>query len=285
MNETDIAYISSHQDCGKDVCVADCDRKSQCDPGDWGHQYAQNENCPLNVCCSKYGFCGTTKEFCGNKTVKRPSCAHQDHGSFSRVVGYYESWARTRDCDVVVPEMIPSGVYTHINFAFATIDPHTFEVKPDARADPDMYRRMTLMKQKDPGMSVFVSLGGWSFSNPGAPTHTTFSDLAGASEDRQRRFIRSLIGFMSKFDFDGVDIDWEYPVASGRGGKPEDFKNFPEFLARVKSSLRSTGGRSGLSITLPASYCKLRSMFFAVCIVVMTSHISIAALDYTILRH
>lgn len=60
--------------CAPDKCESDCDRKSECDPG-WGAEWSQKEKCPLNVCCSKYGFCGSTEEFCGSKKVKSPSCS------------------------------------------------------------------------------------------------------------------------------------------------------------------------------------------------------------------
>lgn len=43
--------------CAPGNCTSSCDQKSECDPG-WGAQWSQAENCPLNVCCSKYGFCG-----------------------------------------------------------------------------------------------------------------------------------------------------------------------------------------------------------------------------------
>jgi GH18 family chitinase len=80
-----------------------------------------------------------------------------------------------------------------------------------------------------------------------------FSDLA-ASESKQKKFFSSLQSFMSIYDFDRIDLDWEYPVADDRGGKKKDFDNFPKFLANLKKSLKSTGGRDGVSITLPASY-------------------------------
>lgn len=39
--------------CGTDVCISNCDAKAPCG------QYADPENamCPLNVCCSQFGFC------------------------------------------------------------------------------------------------------------------------------------------------------------------------------------------------------------------------------------
>jgi hypothetical protein len=39
--------------CGKDVCVNNCDRKSECDPG-FGSEWAESSTCPLNVCCSEF---------------------------------------------------------------------------------------------------------------------------------------------------------------------------------------------------------------------------------------
>lgn len=40
---------------------------------------------------------------------------------------------------------------------------------------------------------------------------------------------------MSTYKFDGIDLDWEYPVADDRGGRKEDFANFSKFLANLKS--------------------------------------------------
>lgn len=37
---------------------------------------------------------------------------------------------------------------------------------------------------------------------------TTFSDLA-KSTSAQDAFFESLITFMQKYDFDGIDLDWE----------------------------------------------------------------------------
>ncbi|THX63759.1 glycoside hydrolase, partial [Aureobasidium pullulans] len=110
--------------------------------------------------------------------------------------------------------------------------------------------------RRDKDLKVFIAIGGWTLSDPGSTT-TTFSDLAG-SEQNQKAFFKSLISFMSTYDFDGVDIDWEYPAADDRSGRPEDFDNFPSFICRLKESLKYADGRNGLSITLPASYWYLQ---------------------------
>lgn len=158
-------------DCAPDICVAGCDSKSYCDPGYSSPGYSTVANCPLNVCCSKWGFCGLTEEFCGNKTVTRPSCGTA--GSLTRVIGYYEGWATGRSCDVIRPEDLPIGTYSHINFAFASINPVTFEVAPASSGDVDLYTRVTGLKKYQPDLKVFIAIGGWTFNDPG-PTGMYF---------------------------------------------------------------------------------------------------------------
>ncbi|OBT81895.1 hypothetical protein VE02_09580, partial [Pseudogymnoascus sp. 03VT05] len=168
----------------------------------------------------------------------------------------YEGWADRRGCDSFPPSQIPLGVYTHINFAFASIDPVTFQIRIGEPSDIKLYKQVTLLKIQQPDLKVFIAIGGWTFNDPG-PTQTTFSDLA-RSTDNQNKFFISLSSFLSTYGFDGVDIDWEYPEAPDRGGRGEDFANFPTFIANLKSHLSSTGGRNGLSVTLPASYWYLQ---------------------------
>jgi GH18 family chitinase len=112
--------------------------------------------------------------------------------------------------------------------------------------------RVANLKLKDPSIKVFITVGGWTFNNPG-PTATTFSDLA-ASPAAQMAFIKSLLSFMSTYNFDGVDIDWEYPAAPDRNGRDIDYVNFPKFIENPKKVLSASGGRDGLSVAVPTSY-------------------------------
>ncbi|RAK77744.1 uncharacterized protein BO72DRAFT_477043 [Aspergillus fijiensis CBS 313.89] len=181
---------------GPDYCGAECN------PGSWPSEYVNATTCPLN-------------EFCGNKTVTAPSCDAISH-SITRVIA----------CDGMAPFAFPQGVFSHIYFAFGSIDPDTFEVIPAEAGDDN------------------------------SPTATTFSDLVAADSGQQNAFFSSLINFMSSFGFSGVDIDWEYPVAADRNGRPGDYNNYSKFLANLKKALQTY--KYGLSITLPTSYWYLQ---------------------------
>ncbi|KKY30836.1 hypothetical protein UCDDA912_g09217 [Diaporthe ampelina] len=228
-----------------------CERKAECDGGNWGAEWVDKVKCPLNVCCSKSGYCGTTKDFCGDKKVDRPASCEK---GISRVVGYYEGWAYKRPCNKFMPEQIPINLYSVLNYAFATIDPVTFAVKAPTAKDEDMMRRLIERKKFDKGLKVFIAIGGWTFNDPG-PTATTFSDIARSPENRAA-FIKSLLGFMMYYGFDGVDLDWEYPQAPDRSGRPEDFDNFVALMSQLNLQLGLLGYQ--VSITLPASYWYLQ---------------------------
>ncbi|KAJ5663807.1 glycoside hydrolase family 18 protein [Penicillium longicatenatum] len=241
--------------CGSDVCINSCDAKAECNPDNWPSEYVNSTTCPLDVCCSPYGFCGTTKEFCGNKTVTVPSCDASSQ-KINRVIGYYNSAAARRGCDGMAPYSIPQGVYSHIYFAFGSIDPDSFEVIPDKTSDESLYTQLAALKTRDPDQELWLSIGGWDFSDSDQPTATTFSDLCAADSKTQNAFFKSLISFMGTYGFTGIDIDWEYPAAGDRNGRDEDYKNFPTFLTSLKKALSDY--KYGLSITLPTSYWYLQ---------------------------
>lgn len=105
------------------------------------------------------------------------------------------------------PEGIPTGAFTHLNYAFAFVDPSSFAIAPMSDQDAELYPRFTALKSSNPGLETWISVGGWSMNDADQPTADTFSTLAG-STSAQSSFFSSLLTFMSTFGFDGVDIDW-----------------------------------------------------------------------------
>ncbi|KAI0364301.1 glycoside hydrolase, partial [Pilatotrama ljubarskyi] len=242
--------------CG-DGCTSNCDAVAECGP----NAAPGHEECPLNVCCSKFGFCGSTDEFCGSNCVGdhcgSPSIPTGVNSAVtSRLVGYYEVCVCTiSPCDQWYPDNIPASGYTHLNYAFASIDPVTFEIVPASDSDVPQYTAFTNLKQSNPTLKTYISVGGWSFNDP--PTQHVFSEMSSTEANRQA-FANSLVNFMVFFGFDGVDIDWEYPVACERGGVPEDRANMVAMFKTLRDTFSASGHTFGLTFTAPSSYWYLQ---------------------------
>ena len=54
------------------------------------------------------------------------------------------------------PEDLLSSVYTHLNYAFAFVDPSSFKVAPMADLDVSLYPRFTALKNLNPGLETWV---------------------------------------------------------------------------------------------------------------------------------
>lgn len=109
------------------------------------------------------------------------------------------------------PSEIPLGYYTHIFYSFAVIDPKTFRIAPMDTETASHYDEVSDLKSKQPGLEVWIAVGGWAMNDPG-PYRTAFSDMA-SSEVNQDAFFESLISFMALHGFDGIDLDWEVSLS------------------------------------------------------------------------
>lgn len=97
--------------------------------------------CPLNSCCTRWGQCGITPEFCTNETgsTGNPGTAptgkngcisncgtdikNNDAGPSSPIsVGYYESWNFDRPCLNMRADNVDTSKYTHYHWGFASLD-------------------------------------------------------------------------------------------------------------------------------------------------------------------
>lgn len=63
-------------------------------------------------------------------------------------------------------------------------------------------------KSKNDKLNVIASIGGWTFPS------SFFS--AAMKEENRAAFVASIKAFTSKYNFDGVNFDWEYPCSEKR---------------------------------------------------------------------
>lgn len=264
-----------HNPSPNDVCWSNCDAVAECG------RYAlpAGKECPLNVCCSSFGFCGMSKDFCAkgsgedddskteddkeNENIgcqsncEQPGSGASDGDIQSRVIGYYQAWAHDRECQSMDFNDIPVGALTHLFFSFGYITPDDFNVAPMDKLKASLFSDLTAVKSKNPDLKAVIALSGWTFNDNDTVTQPVFSDMVSSSTNR-KLFISNLIAFMRQYAFDGVDFDWEYPGAPDRGGKPDDGKNFVLLLKELKDAIALQPIEYTVSFTVPTSYWYLQ---------------------------
>lgn len=145
-----------------------------------------------------------------------------DSASGKRVVGYYPSWAGE-----YTPRDVPYDKITHLNYAF--LEPKSNgEVKLAVTGDyaPELLETFREVTHEQPDTSFLLSIqAGWYSGR--------FSDAALTAE-RRERFARTAIEHLRTYNFDGIDIDWEYPDGTIRESDP---RNLTLLLREIRRQL------------------------------------------------
>lgn len=124
------------------------------------------------------------------------------------------------------------------------------------------FNQLLKLKALHPEVKVLISLGGWTWSE-------NFSAAAATPESRER-LVRSCLDLYLKGNlpvygnqggdgvaaglFDGVDVDWEWPVSGGEttNAAPEDKENFVALMAEFRAQLDAYGAETGKTYYLSA---------------------------------
>ncbi|MBB2921337.1 glycosyl hydrolase family 18 protein [Cellulomonas cellasea] len=209
-----------------------------------------------------------------------------------RSVGYYMADAPvTRDFHIA--DIVRSGALedlTHLNYAFGNVttdlvcdiadvpgdgDPENDFLRSVPAADSvdgvadspyqvlaGNFNQLRELKELSPATKVLVSLGGWTWSD-------NFSEAASTPE-RRTALVDSCLdlyidGDLPEIDgkggpgaaagiFDGIDIDWEWPVTGGEtaNAKPEDKENFLLLMEEFRAELDARGAAADQHYLLTA---------------------------------
>ncbi|KAF1988767.1 glycoside hydrolase family 18 protein [Aulographum hederae CBS 113979] len=174
------------------------------------------------------------------------------------VIGYYESWSDRSTCHKITPTDLPLDALTHLNYAFAYIDPTTFElVTMDPQTPEQLFQTVADVKRLNSGLKVWISVGGWTISDNNTVTQPLFGKIAASAANRQK-FAANVVRFCNYYGYDGIDLDWEYPGAPDRGGTKADTQNYVLLLQSLRSAFSASPRGLGISFTVPSSYWYLR---------------------------
>jgi len=193
------------------------------------------------------------------------------------VGGYYTNWS-TYGRNFQVKD-IPADKLTHVFYAFTKIengevaltDPwadiqqtfggkYTWQQSQAGLAGN--LAELKALKQNNPNLKTMMSVGGWTLSSP-------FSDAA-LTDSSRTKFATSAVQLMVKYGFDGLDIDWEYPVGGGEAGninRPEDKQNYTLLLQTLRQELNKQqtidGKQYQLTIASPAGASTMANLELA----------------------
>jgi chitinase len=171
-------------------------------------------------------------------------------------VGYYTGWSTYSNFQAAD---IDASKLTHLNYAFANISSDGKIALGDSWADVEKpfpgdtadqpykgnFYQLTKLKQQYPHLKTLISVGGWTWSEK-------FSDVA-LTEQSRAIFADSCLQFILKYGFDGVDLDWEYPVGGGEAdniNRPEDKQNFTLLLKKIRETFDAQSAKDGKTYLL-----------------------------------
>lgn len=167
------------------------------------------------------------------KTADESNIEENVHKPQKIIVGYYPAW---KSYSEYTPDKMDVSKLTHINYAFANIssDLRISMGYPDK--DPSNFIMLQELKKGNPELKTLISVGGWNWSG-------RFS-YAAATDETRTGFADSCVEFITKYGFDGIDLDWEYPVGGGletNSKSPNDKQNFTLLLKKIREKLDAQG--------------------------------------------
>ncbi|HEX9062373.1 MAG TPA: glycosyl hydrolase family 18 protein [Clostridia bacterium] len=157
--------------------------------------------------------------------------------STTKIIGYYAGWSAYNG---FTPDKVDASKLTHINYAFASVGSDLKIALGDSTIDPSNFSKLNTLKAAYPNLKTIISVGGWEGSGK-------FSDAA-LTDASRTAFADSCVTFIKSYGFDGVDIDWEYPVSGGLSTnvyRPEDKQNFTLLLQKMREKFDAQGTLDG----------------------------------------
>ncbi len=100
---------------------------------------------------------------------------------------YFTSWSGIMPTD-------RADLCTHVIYSFASMEGG---VLSGVWSNP-----LKEMRQKNPSIKLMVAVGGWGFGV------TRMTEML-KDESSRKKFVDDSVNFLRKFDFDGLDLDFE----------------------------------------------------------------------------
>lgn len=147
---------------------------------------------------------------------------------------------------------IPADYLTIINYAFANI------MGLSIVRDLKKIHLINELKASHPHLKTCISIGGWSAGG--------FSEAVATKENREI-LIQNLLSYMQKYNFNGIDLDWEYPGmdVAGITASPADAQNFLFFVEELRTALNQLSQTTEAIYLLTAAVGAAKELLDTMC--------------------
>jgi len=194
-----------------------------------------------------------------------------------QIIGYYASWQWYDRSKLAKPANIDFNKFTRVNFAFFQLDEEGNIWGTDEWADPRLLfgdvtgdcqpgalqcrcswtkpqSKSCFYHLESTGLislvhsarrDIYPSIGGWTLSD-------AFPPMAANAASR-RKFARNCRSLIVDYNFDGIDLDWEYPGYAAHSGTEADTVNFNLLLRDIREELDTLSGETGKDYGLTAA--------------------------------
>ena len=171
-------------------------------------------------------------------------------GQQKEVVGYYPSWNWEHKNSLMTYDKISFKKLTIIDYAFwhPLLDGTIAGINPmgdSLNLSSKMGKPSLVALAHENNVKVMLSIGGWDDSQ-------NFPAVA-STELLRTTFAHACVEAIRKFDFDGIDIDWEYPGYVDHNGTSADVVNSTALLMTLRDSLNAYGTRNHKKFLLSAA--------------------------------
>ncbi|MGH8294362.1 MAG: glycoside hydrolase family 18 protein [Steroidobacteraceae bacterium] len=132
---------------------------------------------------------------------------------------------------------IPAAEIDDLIYAFAEPDDAGLCTPPTA-AQSGTFAALRALRKWHPRLRLIVSIGGWD----AAPQ---YSDIALTPRSRERFAASCIQAFLAGQGFDGIDLDWEFPVHGGMSrSRPQDRADATALVREFRRQLDVLGRRN-----------------------------------------
>ena len=149
------------------------------------------------------------------------------------------------------PSTIDTSLFTHIFYSFLTPNNITFKLEISSSQILSLNTFTKTFKTKSPPAATLLSIGG-------AGSNSSLFAFIASDPTARPAFINSTINVARTFGFDGIDLDWEFPITT------KEMNSLGELLFQWRKAISDEGattGRPPLLLTAAVYYAVNFSLF------------------------